>query len=355
MKIKIILWLILFCAVLTVPLTVIFEQDSPLISPTGSSHVPAEVYSSTPSSGLQGDTEHNTIQATLFEGVPDTFLIYNESTERVESVSSEDFVRGAIAAEMPAMYHIEALKAQGVAAYTFAVRQALTQKETPDPNLEGADFYADPENLKVYLTRDEAVEFYGEDFDLYWNKVNQAAQEVMGYILLYESEPAATAYHAISAGKTESAANIWQYGEALPYLQPVDSSWDVLSAGYETTAIFTPVQLQELVSSQRPHAVLPTDASQWISVSERSDSGYVTSVQVGDEVFTGLELRDLLGLRSSHFEVNYNGNFIFTVCGYGHGAGLSQNGADYMARQGSTFDEILLHYYPDTTLGMASE
>ncbi len=357
MKKQILIWLFICVALLMVPLSVLWDESSLTASTqlqSGQNLPPVTdgtaLLTDTPSGSLE-DTQPQSND--VFTGAPETFLVYNHTTQRVESVSDVDFIRGAIAAEMPGVFHIEALKAQGVAAYTFAVRQAMIQQESPDPLLEGAHFSADPPNLQVYMTRNEAEEFYGEDFYIYWTKVTRAAQEVMGYILLYEEQPAATAYHAISAGQTESAANIWD-GEPLPYLQSVESSWDELSPGYETVLTFTSDELQEFMLEYNPNTIFQQDPSLWFSNLEHSNSGYVTSVSVGDQVLSGLELRNLLGLRSSHFDVEYNGNFIFTVRGYGHGAGLSQNGADYMARQGSTFDEILMHYYPDTTLALAT-
>jgi len=291
----------------------------------------------------------------VFSGAPASFRILNRSSGRVEEMTAQDFVRGAVAAEMPALYHPEALKAQAVAAYSYAVRQALDQRADPDPALQGADFEADPQNLQVCLTERQAQEFYGEDFDFYWNKVCEAADQAGKYILLYEGQPAAAAYHAISAGVTEDAAYVWQ-GEKLPYLQAVESEGDLLAAGYESSVTFTAEELRLKLEQELPDVELPEDTSRWVVPLEWSPSGYVTLVQVGSQNISGLELRFLLGLRSSHFQVEQqDGVFTFLVQGYGHGVGLSQNGADYMARQGASFDEILLHYYPGTTLALAAQ
>ena len=105
----------------------------------------------------------------IYTRAPQRFFVLNESTGKVEERAAEDFVRGAVAAEMPALFHPEALKAQAVAAYSYSVRQALRQRDDPDPALQGADFAADPENLKVCLTETRAREFYGEDFDFFWD------------------------------------------------------------------------------------------------------------------------------------------------------------------------------------------
>lgn len=290
----------------------------------------------------------------IYHAAPQSFRILDRSTGRVFEMTAAEFVRGAVAAEMPALYHPEALKAQAVAAYTYAVRQALAQSQSPDPALRGADFAADPANLQVCLTEAAAREFYGESFDYYWSRICAAADSAGQYLLLYEGQPAATAYHAISAGTTEAAAFVWA-GEELPYLQAVESPGDLLAAEYESTFTIPATRLAQKLAEALPNLQLPESRAEWVVPVEWSPSGYVTRVQVGEEELTGARLRFLLGLRSSHFQVaEEDGLFTFTVQGYGHGVGLSQNGADYMARQGATFDQILLHYYPGTTLALAA-
>ncbi len=291
----------------------------------------------------------------IYTGAPASFKILDKTTGRVATVKAVDYVRGAVAAEMPALYHPEALKAQAVAAYTYAVRQALRQRAAPEAALKGADFEADPQNLKGYLTEKQAKELYGEQFELYWGKVCAAADEAGRYILTYEQQPIAAAYHAISAGRTEAAINIWA-GEDPPYLTMVESPGDILAAGYKTTVQVQAQDLGAKIRAAYPGILLPKDVASWVQIESRSDAGYVTQVSVGGQAMSGQELRTLLDLRSSHFEVRYSGGvFTFTVLGYGHGAGLSQNGADYMARQGATFDEILLHYYPGATIALAAQ
>lgn len=281
-----------------------------------------------------------------------TLRILDQGTGEVVELSLEDYTRYAIAAEMPASYHLEALKAQGVAALTYALREAITQRSLPeeerDPGLLGADFAADPGDRRGYMTEDTAREFYGEQFDYSWNRITQAARTACRCAALYDGEPIAAAYHAISAGDTtERAENIWD--GPLPYLVEADSSWDILAPGYKSTVSVTDGELKELLTAAGAN-LLP-DPATWLSVLERSPAGYVTEVQAGSITLHGNRLRNLLGLRSSAFELERtHTGYTFYVRGYGHGAGLSQAGADYLARQGETFDEILLHYYTGITL-----
>jgi len=282
----------------------------------------------------------------------DTLRICDQTTGEVAELTLEEYTRCAIAAEMPADYHLEALKAQGVAALTYALHQAMEQRglaeEDRDPALHGADFAADPGNRKGYMTEETAREFYGEQFDYCWNKITQAARVACRCVALWENEPIAAAYHAISAGETtERAENIWE--GPLPYLVEVDSSWDILAPGYKSTVTVTDGELQEVLTAAGA-ALLP-DASTWLEIEERSDAGYVTAIRAGSITLHGNQLRNLLGLRSAAFELERTHNgYTFYVRGYGHGAGLSQAGADHLARQGWGFDEILLHYYKGITL-----
>lgn len=274
------------------------------------------------------------------------FLILNRSTGEIEQIPVEEYVAGALCAEMPATFHTEALKAQAVSAHTWA----LYCQQQADSTGQAYDFSADPENWEGYVTEEQAKERFGDYFEEYWGKVSSAAQEVVQQILVDEQQqPIVAAYHAISAGWTESAENVW--GGELSYLTPVESSWDIHAQGYEQTVSFSSEEIAQLLGALAQPPVLSEDPAGWFQVMERSGSGYVTLVQVGDLALTGIELREALGLRSSDFDLDYqDGNFTFTTLGYGHGVGLSQYGADYLARQGKGYQEVLAHYYPGSTL-----
>lgn len=271
--------------------------------------------------------------------------IKNAASGAVGTIALEDFVLGAVCSEMPATFHLEALKAQAVSARTWALYQHLWQQEHPKEELQGADFQSDPDHWKGYVTMEQAQERFGEKFEAYWSLLSQAVEETKGQILCYEGQPIAAAYHAISAGTTEAAEYVW--GSELPYLQAVSSKSDELAPGFEETKTFTAKELQTIFSA----CALEGEPSDWLEILERSPSGYVLEIRVGDTKLRGLDFRTALDLRSSCMTISYGENgFVITTKGYGHGAGLSQYGADYMARQGSSYDEILAHYYKDTQL-----
>lgn len=278
-----------------------------------------------------------------------SFRIYNRSTGQVEEVSVQDYVRGAVAAEMPATFHSEAMKAQAVSAHTYAIYQHYSQLENPNPDLHGADFAADPQNLKGYATEADMRERWGEMGDVYWDKVTQAADSVMHYVMVYEGEPIIAAYHAACAGETEGAENVWS--SAVPYLVPVDSPGDLLAPNVRTTTAFTTEEVRKKLTDAFPDLQLPQDRSQWFVILERSESGYILQMDVGNLTLHGKDVRTALGLKSTCMEIAVTEEgFVFTTTGYGHGVGLSQYGADYFARQGKTFDEILTYYYTGAEL-----
>ena len=283
------------------------------------------------------------------EGV-DIFRILDVGTGKVTEVSVRDYVRGAVAVEMPASFHTEALKAQAVAAHTYALAQHAAQQASPDPDLQGADFTADPVNRIGYITRQQALDFYGEEqAEMYWDKVCGAVDSVLDQVLVYEEEPIVAAYHAISAGRTEDAGNVWS-GSA-PYLKPVESQGDYLAPDYNTQVSYTGDEVRQRILAVFPQADLSGEPDTWFGETLYSDSGYVLYVKVGGVEIQGKQLRQIFDLRSHNFEVSTDdGTFTFQVCGYGHGVGLSQYGADYLARQGSTYDEILETYYTGAQL-----
>ncbi len=262
----------------------------------------------------------------------------------IMTTSVEEYLVGCVASEMPATYHEEALKAQAVAAYTNLVRL----RKNPDSALNGADISDDPKTHQGYINDETQKKKWGDKYERYHEKILAAVSEVAGQAVTYESEPIVAAYCAISMGKTENAADIW--GGSLPYLTSVVSSGDKLSPDYSSTVILTADQFKNAVSGETD-INLSDDPSAWIGNIDFTEAGSVKSVCIGGKSVTGTKARNLFSLRSPSFSVEYsNGNFVFNVFGYGHLIGMSQYGADYMARNGSDYKAILSHYYTGTQL-----
>ena len=215
------------------------------------------------------------------------FKILNSATGQVETVSVRDYVRGAVAAELPATFHAEAMKAQAVAAHTWALHCALTQRENPDPALKGADFSADPDHLKGYARAEDIKATYGNMADEYWDKITTAADSVMDYVLLYDGEPIQAVYHSCSIGVTESAENVWQ--ASVPYLVPVESEGDLIAPAAEAEVTFTSAEMRALLTAAFDGLVLGDNPALWLSPVSYTESGYIMDIKSGNLTVTDNE------------------------------------------------------------------
>lgn len=279
------------------------------------------------------------------------FKILDEASGTVYTYSERDFVLYTVASEMPATYHPEALKAQAVAAYTYYSYRREQNASKPDPALQGADFSGNlPQTFPALYSPEGLQERWGSKYDTYYEKLAAAVDEVMGRRLLYEDSLIFAAYHAINSGTTETAETVW--GKDYPYLQSVPSPGDKLSPDYQSDVTLSPEDFSSKLTAAVAGLKLEGDAAGWITGEPAcSSAGTVTALTVGGQTLTGRQIREALDLRSACFTVAYGeGGFAFSVQGYGHGVGMSQYGADYMARQGFTWDEILTHYYTGVTI-----
>ena len=265
----------------------------------------------------------------------DSFRILLTESNTVTVLSANDYIFGVLAAEMPALYHEEALKAQAVAAYTFACRRRAAN------TLKEYDISDDYTTDQAFITEAEAREKWGENADSYIQKLKSAVAETAGLTVTYDGELALTVYHSVSSGKTESAENVW--GNKIPYLVSVDSSADRLAKNYLKDFQFT---VEEFKRGLEKLCNFDKDEKNWVGKCIRTDSGCVKQINICGEALSGADVRTALSLTSSAFEISYkDGVFTVTCKGYGHGVGMSQHGANVMAQQGSDFKEILSHYY----------
>jgi stage II sporulation protein D len=249
---------------------------------------------------------------------------------------------------MPATFEKEALKAQAVAAHTYAERQKEKAETSPDPELGGAYFSNDSAKYQAYFTENQVKQYYGDNYEQYIKKVREAVSEVENEIIVYKDEPIIAAFHSMSAGKTESAENVW--GSGVDYLVPVDSEDDVSAPKYLEEYEFTEDEMRRRLENAFEGIKLGDEPEKWFSEAELSDSKTVLKIKVGDKTVTGQEIRAALSLRSAAFEISYDKEFKITTKGYGHAVGMSQYGANSMAEKGKDYKEILEHYYPGTDI-----
>ena len=270
-----------------------------------------------------------------------SFVVKDTATGTTHTFSETDFLIAVVSCEMAPSSPVEALKAQAVASYTYYCKQRAAAADGVFSNV--------PETLFTAGTPDGMKQRWGEQYQSWYQTIADAVKAVKGQRILYNGEPITACYHAISAGLTDSAADVW--GGNYPYLQPVDSSGDLTADGYETTVTLDTAAVTAALQSLDKSFTPAGDPAAWFASPATTASGMVKTVTVCGKTFSGTRLRTALSLRSACFTVGFaDGRFTFTVHGYGHNIGMSQTGAKYMANQGAGYQEILRHYYPGTTV-----
>ena len=268
----------------------------------------------------------------------------DQSTGQTVELPLREYLIGAVAAEMPVSWPDEALKAQAVAAHSYAL-----YRRDHSTGENGAWFTADPARRQGCLTDAVLHSYWGTAYAANYARLCALVDAVQTQVLYYGDAPAGTSYFAMSNGRTEASENVW--GTALPYLVPVDSSTDTAADNYEYTLNLSAAQLQLLLSERLGIIADLSQQAQWFGAPVLTSSGYVDSLPVCGQTVQGIALRKALGLRSACFTVAYqSGTFSFTTKGYGHGVGMSQWGAKALAEQGADYRTILVHYYPGTEL-----
>lgn len=256
---------------------------------------------------------------------------------KMKVMALDEYLTGVVLAEMPASFEVEALKAQSVVARTYTLRAYKGMGKhgeaavcTDSTCCQG---FRSPEE---YLAADGARESL--------DKIINAVEDTSGYVLTYEGELIEATYFSCSGGRTEDAVAVW--GTDVPYLRSVNSPGEEDAAHYTDEIIISKSELEEKLSVS-----LSPDRNSWFRDITYTAGGGVAQIKIGDRFFAGTELRKLLGLRSTAFLVTAtDAGMTFETRGYGHRVGMSQYGADAMALDGSTYMEILAHYYPGTQL-----
>lgn len=321
MKIYAILSLIIFLSLALFPMVCFIDKDT----------VTKQEITSLHTNEMQTDDKEETI------------TVLRASSGKTEQVDITDYLIGAVANEMPASFHIEALKAQAVACHTYAL---WILKNADNPSNDLGDISDNSGKHQGYLNKSEMKEKWGDSYEKYYNRISDAVNEVKDLYLDYDGEPILAVFHALSSGTTSNCKDVW--GDDIPYLKSVPAPGDKLSAQLDSEKTFTHEELREKLGIKESKKELITDF-------KTADSGYVTEIIIGDKSYTGRELRRLLGLKSPNFSYTQKDNsYIFSVKGKGHGVGMSQYSADFMARQGSSYKEILTHFYNGTEIKKAS-
>lgn len=319
------------------------KSEAPPVSaaPSPPAHTPTAEIAPGPIAGEDGpDTPPPTEGAALL-----TIRLLTEET--VLELPLEEYLTGVLAAEMPASYPMEALKAQAVAARTYALYCADGGKHSQ------ADVCADPGCCQAWQNEEAMESRWGADFEANRARLRQAVSETEGQILLYEGRPVFAAFHASSPGRTEDCGQVWN---PRPYLVSVSSpETEETVPGLESSLRCEALDFRDTILSAYPQADFSAPPEDWLGQAEYDESGRVAELSVGGLPLRGTELRSLFHLRSAAFSLRFEeGAFVFTVLGSGHGVGMSQVGARLMAEGGADYREILNHYYTATELSCIS-
>ena len=276
-----------------------------------------------------------------------TIKLLHSTTGQIEEIDLDEYLYGVVSSEMPASFEIEALKAQAVVARTYTIYQ-ISHNSNKHPGADRCDNYA---CCQAWISKEERLaKWKAEEAESNWNKIKEAVNSTKGKVITYNGEPINAFFHSNSGGVTESSVNIWG-GIDYPYLKSVETSGEDGYTQYSSQVQILKQDLLNKIKEKYPDCEMDFSQSDCIQIKELTTSGRVKTIKFGNKEIAGTEARTILGLKSTNFTFSVDGdNVTFSVTGYGHGVGMSQTGADALAKSGSTFEEIIKHFYTNVEI-----
>ncbi|SEF39160.1 stage II sporulation protein D [Caloramator fervidus] len=272
--------------------------------------------------------------------------VYDVKKGKIIELNLEDYVAGVVSAEMPVSFHIEALKAQAIAARTFVLANMISQGGSGCSKCKGADVCSDV-HCQAWLSKEERLKLWAPEVALSnWNKIMEAVNSTKGLVITYNGQIAKhVKYHSTSGGKTEDSRYVFGYQE--PYLVSVESPYEEEAPNYITTVVMTKQEFVRRIKQLSPSIKIDEKKlANQIKILDWTEGGRVNKIKIGDQEFTGIDIRWAMGLKSAAFSIKIDSkNVTFTVKGYGHGVGMSQWGANEMGKRGYTYNQIIKHYF----------
>lgn len=269
-----------------------------------------------------------------------TISLLHKKTGEVEQVKLDDYLCNVVSAEMPATFEQEALKAQAIVARTYTIYKILNKKH------DNADICDDSTCCQAWISKEDRLAKWEENQrESNWQKICNAVNDTSGKIITYENKPIDAFFHSNSGGITEVPVNVWG-GTGYPYLQSVETSGEDAYTQYSSEVVLSQEELINKLKKKYTDISIDFANSDDIKILEYTESTRVKTVKFGNYEISGVEARTLFGLKSTNFEITRDGdNIKFSVKGYGHGVGMSQTGADSMAKQGKNAEDIIKHFY----------
>ncbi len=290
---------------------------------------------------VDSQIEENEEIITYDYGQYNTVKLLHAKTGEVEEIELDNYLLGVVSSEMPANFEIEALKAQAVVARTYTIYKITSGKKH-----ENADICDDSNCCQAWITKEERLNKWNEsERESNWAKIEEAVNSTKGKIIVYEGKPINAFFHSNSGGITDTATNVWG-GSNYPYLQAVETSGEDAYSQYNSEVTITKDEFISKIKEYHNDFEIDFSKENQIEILEYTDGERVKTIKIGNLNLSGVEVRTIFGLRSAKFEVTIDDeNIKFTVVGYGHGVGMSQTGADSMAKQGNNYEEIIKHFY----------
>lgn len=276
----------------------------------------------------------------------DIVKVHITNEDKIVEVPIEEYVKSVVSGEMPASFSDEALKAQAVAARTFIASKRLK----PCDIAEGADV-CDTTHCQVYISKESRIEKWESNANENWEKISKAVEDTKGKVLAYNNELVLyPQFFSTSSGMTENSIDV--FSGDIPYLVSTESNGEEVAPKYESESPFNISEFVKKINEKYPEAELTTDNLEGnIEILSRSNAGGIKEIRFGKTTVKGTDFRLAFGLSSTNFEYSINNEEIIFECkGYGHGVGMSQWGANIMAKNGSKYEEILKHYYTGVEL-----
>lgn len=276
--------------------------------------------------------------------------VYNHKTKKVEKIDLEKYLVCVVSAEMPYTYELEALKAQAVAARSYTYSRVIGDIKQKDSSHKGASVCTDYKHCQAYLAYSELEKNKDK-----LNKISKAVDATKGEILQYNGKTANLLFHACSGGMTETAKNVWG-GANVPYLKSVKSPGEEKYEQFKSQVVIDKKDFYGRFGNLQDKIVKNINTKKassrnYVKVVKTSPSKRIIQLEVNGCVYRGIDIREAFGLKSTMFTIKTEKDkIVFNVKGYGHGVGMSQVGADAMAKTKKKYNEILAHYYQGTKL-----
>lgn len=270
-----------------------------------------------------------------------TIKLLHTKNGEVEEIPLEKYLLGVVSAEMSANFNEEALKAQAVVARTYTLYSIQKSKKH-----ENADICDSSTCCQAWITKEDRLNKWDENTrEENWNKILNAVSETKGKVIKYDGELIDAFFHSNSGGKTEEPVNVWG-GSNYPYLKSVETAGEDAYAQYSSEVTISKNDFVNKIKEKHNDLEIDFTKEDALKIIEYTDSGRVKTFKVGNLNLSGVEIRSILGLKSTNFKFSIDGeNIKFEVIGYGHGVGMSQTGADSLAKEGKNYEEIIKHFY----------